>query len=507
MKSQSDKSKKIAKNTLFLYIRMILVMIVSLYISRVVLNTLGVEDYGILNVVGGFVSMFSLISGSIGTSIVRFLTYELGREDKDKLAATFSTSINIQIATIIIIVIIAETFGLWFLNYKMTIPAERMIAANWVFQLSLASFCLGLINVPYNSIIVAYERMDVFAYFNILEVLLKLAIVCFLVYATYDKLIIYNILLLFIALLIRYFYYLYCRHNFPESRYRLFFDLKILKEMGKFTGWNYLGACALILRSQGLNILMNLFFGVTVNAARGIATQVETAVGLCIQNLALAISPQITKSFAQNNKDYMRDLICYGAKYTYLMVFIIIIPLLFETPLILNIWLKGVPDFTVIFTRLTLLLILSDCLSNTLTDALLASGDIKKLQIMAGCVVLQVFPLSYILFSIGFPSYSCYVLCIIALIVKFVFEVYYVRTIANMSFLYFFNNVLIRAISSSVFILVMPATLVLFYEESIARMIYLSISSTLWSFVIIYLFGLSKSERLFIIDKVRGFLK
>mgnify|MGYP003522644674 FL=1 len=264
MPTYSSNNKRIAKNTIFLYFRMMLIMVVSLYTSRVVLNTLGITDYGIHNVVGGLVSMFSLISGSMNTTISRYLTFELGRGNVERLKVVFSTSVNIQIGISLIIVLLAEIAGLWFLNYKMVIPPERMIAANWVFQCSLLSFCINIISVPYNAVIIAHEKMDSYAYFGILEVLLKLLIVFLLLFSSWDKLIYYSILLLAVSLFMRILYGWYCNKYFKESKYFFVLEKSVLKEMGSFAGWNYLGAIAAILRTQGLNVLLNLFFGVTV---------------------------------------------------------------------------------------------------------------------------------------------------------------------------------------------------------------------------------------------------
>ena len=388
----------------------------------------------------------------------------------------------------------------------MIIPHERIIASNWVFQLSLASFCVGLVGVPYNSLLIAREKMDVFAYFSICDVLLKLFIVYLLTISPFDKLIYYSILLFSVAVLVQFFYGFYCYRYYPESRYRFVLDNRILIEMGKFTGWNYIGAGTFILRTHGLNILMNLFFGVTINAARGIASQVETAVNQCIRNFSRALSPQITKSYARKDYDYMYSLICYGAKYTFFLVLVIIIPLLFETPLILELWLKIVPESTVIFTRLTLLLLLDNCICNTLTDALLASGDIKKLHIMVGCVVTPVIPISYLLFSLGAPPYSCYILCIAALIIKFCFEISYAREIIGLPISLYFSKVLMRVIPVLITLPILPFGIYLIMEQSVVRLIILIITSVLWSGIILFYIGLEKKEKMFVIQRVKTIL-
>lgn len=504
---QSENNKRIAKNTILLYLRMILVMAVSLYTSRVVLNTLGVNDYGIQNVVGGFVSMFSMISGSIGTAIVRFLTYDLGKGDKNKLAVTFSTSVNIQLITILFLLFLAEIIGVWFLNSKMNIPSDRIYAANWVFQMSLASFCVGLINTPYSSLIVAYERMNIFAYFSIVDVILKLTVAYLLVIAPFDKLIFYSSLLLCVSIISCLLYVFYCNRSFIESRYRMIVNRRVMIEMGKFTGWNYIGACTSILRTQGINIILNMFFGVAINAARGIATQVEMAVTQCIQNLSYAISPQITKSYARKDFSYLYNLICYGAKYTYFLVLIIVIPIIFETHIILELWLKNVPSYTVVFTRLSLIILLDDCICNTLTDALTATGDIKKLHIMVGCVVLPVIPLSYVLFLYEYPPYSCYILCIIALVVKYMFELVFVKEKIGLSLSRYSSITIYRVIPVTILAIAYPLFIMYLMDESVFRFVLLTITSLLWSLLVVLFVGLSKIERNIIKMKISCLLK
>ena len=310
MSETSANNKRIAKNTLLLYVRTLFIMLVTLYTSRVVLNTLGVSDYGIYNVVGGVVAMFSVISVSLSSSISRFITYELGHGDFDKLKRIFSTSINIQVGISLVILVLAEVFGVWFLNTKMNIPAERMTAANWVLQCSLLSFIIGLISVPYNACIIAHERMSAFAYISILEVVLKLAVVYMLLVSPYDKLATYAVLLVVVALIVRLTYGQYCKRHFEESRYRFVHDKSLIKEMTGFAGWSFFGNGAYMLNTQGVDMLINIFFGVTFNAARGVATQVQNAVMQFVNNFTVAVNPQITKSYASGEREYMYKLVC-----------------------------------------------------------------------------------------------------------------------------------------------------------------------------------------------------
>ena len=278
MKSYSSTSKRIAKNTMILYFRMLFLMAVSLYTSRVVLKALGIEDYGIYNVVGGFVAMFSIISGSLSASITRFLNYEMGLGISNRLKHIFSSSVTIQIFLSIIVILLAETIGLWFLNYKMQIPIARLEATNWVFQLSLITFVVNLLSVPYNAVIIAHEKMSAFAYIGIFEGVSKLGIAFLILNSSSDNLILYAILMCVLSLIVRLVYGWYCGCNFAECKVSLTFDKCLLKQIFSFAGWNFIGAIAGVLRDQGGNVIINIFCGPAINAARGISSQVNNAV-------------------------------------------------------------------------------------------------------------------------------------------------------------------------------------------------------------------------------------
>lgn len=319
MSQISQNNKRIAKNTLLLYFRMLFMMVVSLYTSRVVLNALGVEDFGIYNVVGGVVAMFSMLSGSLSAAITRFITYELGTGNQENLKKIFSSAVTIQLWLAILIIFLAEAVGVWFLNVKMNIPEIRMTAANWVFQFSVLTFAVNLISVPYNASIIAHERMSAFAYISILEAIGKLAIAFLVVVSSIDRLVFYAILMCVVALIVRLAYGFYCKRHFDECTYHFIFDKDLLKRMFGFAGWNFIGAASSILRDQGGNIIINLFAGPTVNAARGIAFQVNNAIHGFVSNFMTALNPQITKSYASGNSDYMMILICQGARLSFYM--------------------------------------------------------------------------------------------------------------------------------------------------------------------------------------------
>lgn len=321
MTDTSANNKRIAKNTLLLYFRMLFMMAVSLYTSRVVLNALGVEDFGIYNVVGGVVAMFSMLSGSLSAAITRFITYELGKGNQENLKKIFSSSVTIQIGLAILIIVVAEAIGVWFLNMKMNIPDVRITAANWVFQFSILTFAVNLISVPYNASIIAHERMSAFAYISILEAIGKLAIVFLIVISPMDKLIFYAILMCAVALIVRLAYGVYCKRHFEECTYHFIFDRDLLKHMFGFAGWNFIGATSAVLRDQGGNVVINLFCGPAANAARGIAFQVNNAISGFVTNFMTALNPQITKSYAAGDRKYMMTLIFQGARLFVLYAF------------------------------------------------------------------------------------------------------------------------------------------------------------------------------------------
>lgn len=397
-----SNNKRVAKNTLFLYFRMILIMLVTLYTSRVVLAELGISDYGIYNVVGGVVMMFAFLNNSMATATQRYLTYELGKGDSEKIKKVFATALNIHIIIAIIIVLLAETVGLWFLNYKMNIPANRMVAANWVFQFSILTFCTNIIQVPYNAALISHEKMSIYAYISILEAFLKLGIVYLLAISPIDKLVIYAILVFAVQLIIRNLYQFYCRKNYKECRFALVWDKKLYKEMSGFAGWNLFGSLAWLLRDQGLNILLNLFFGPVINAARGVSMQVCTAIMGFITNFQMALNPQITKNYATNKIPEMENLVISGLKFSFILLFCIVLPLSLNIDFVLHLWLEKVPNYAGYF----IILILIDSMINNLfgtplMTSLAATGRIRNYQMVVSSIIILIIPVSYIVLRLN----------------------------------------------------------------------------------------------------------
>ena len=502
----SENTKRIAKNTLMLYVRMLFSMLVSLYTSRVVLNTLGVEDYGIYNVVGGFVAMFSLISSSLSASVSRFLTFELGRGDMERLKETFSTSLMIHLVLAGIVFILAESVGVWFLNTQMTIPSERLYAANWVFQASILSFMFALFSVPYNASIASHERMSAFAYIGILDVVLRLLIVLFIAHVPFrfDRLIVYSLLLVAVGMSLQCIYLWYCRKNFEECRFRLHFNKTCWKEMGAFAGWNFLGNGAYLLNTQGVNILMNLFFGVGANAARGIAAQVDAAVQAFVGNFTTALNPQITKSYAAKDLDYMHMLICRGAKYSYFLMFFFALPLILETPQVLSIWLDVVPPHAVLFVRLTLLSSLTVVIANSLVTAQSATGKIRKYQITITICGFWVFPLSFVAFKLGYPPEMAYIIYFIIYFGLIFVRIYLVKDLINLSWKKYFREVLLRVGLVSVCSCVITCLFYFNMQPSFTRLLIICMVSAVSTIGFMYLLGLERRERVFIANKMQN---
>lgn len=502
--SQSNKenSKRIAKNTLLLYIRLIFTMAVGLFTSRVILATLGVEDYGLYNVVAGFVLMFSFFTGSLGAAISRFLTYELGKGESLKLQRIFSTSVNVQLLLSAAILILAEAVGIWFINNKLNIPADRLYAANWVFQCAILSFVFNLISVPYNAAIIAHERMNAFAYISILEVTLKLVIVYLLYLSPIDKLITYSILFAAVGLVIRLVYGRYCRKHFFECRYQAVIDKPMLKEITGFAGWNLLGSGAYLFNTQGINIAMNLFFGVTVNAARGIAAQVEGVVRQFVTNFTTALNPQITKSYAAGNMEYMYTLVCRGAKYSYFLMLFFVVPFMYEADIILRLWLDNVPEHTSVFLRLTMIGTLCDILGNSTANACWATGKVKKYYLWVGTIGSLVFFISYGLFAFGFPAYTSYVVFIVIYIILIFVKLHIIKGLIDFPAAMFYKETLFR---------ILPVTFITFIiasvpfdrmGESVSRLLLTIIVSAVALSGSIYFIGLEGSERKLVNDKL-----
>lgn len=386
---------------------------VAFYTSRVILEKLGVNDFGIYNVVGGIVSMFSIISSSLTTSISRYLTFGLGREDFKKVQKIFSTAIIIQIILIFLVAIFIETGGVWFLNNKMVIAPERLYAANWVLQCSLLTFAISMLSIPYNSVIIAHENMNVFAYISIIEALLKLGVAFLLFISIFDNLIFYAILLTISSAIIQSIYVSYCKIKYKETNIKFKIDKTLLKEMLSFSGWNFMGSFADVMKDQGVNIVLNLFFGTVVNAARTIGLQVYHGVRTFSQNFMLAVNPQIIKLYSTGEDSKMLELAFRSSRLSFCLLYTLSLPLFFYTSWVLKIWLKDVPEYSSVFTKLLLIYGLSEVMQMSLQYIFQATGKIKQYQSIISSILILNLPISYILLKIGLKPDTVFIIAII----------------------------------------------------------------------------------------------
>ena len=501
MSETSSANKRIAKNTLVLYVRMLFTMGISLFTSRVILQTLGVEDYGISSVVGGVISMFTFINAAMVSSTQRYLNFELVRGDANQLRSVFSTSLQIHALIALAIIVLSETVGLWFLNEKLVIPEARMTAAMWVYQCSILSCAVSIMSTPYNAVIVAHEKMSAFAYISILDVSLKLLVVYLLVVLPFDKLIILAILNLLVQLFIRYIYTLYCHRHFPESYFQFWFNKTLFKEMFGFAGWSFWGNLAAILYTQGLNMMLNIFFGPIVNAARGIAVQVQSAVQQFVGGFQTALNPQITKNYASNNLPQMHSLMFRSARFSFLLLFFLSLPVLMETNFILTLWLKTVPDDAVIFTQIMICISLIYTTANPCVIANQATGKVKIYQMVVGGILLLILPISYVVLKLGAPAYSVFIVhfCIESL-AQFS-RMYMLRKLIHLPLWQYMKNIYIPIVSTVAIAIILPLVVRMQVAEGWLRFLAVGFTCVLSVGASSYFIGFTKQERVFFLDK------
>ena len=501
MSDTSSANKRIAKNTLVLYVRMLFTMGISLFTSRVILQTLGVEDYGISSVVGGVISMFTFINAAMVSSTQRYLNFELVRGDANQLRSVFSTSLQIHALIALVIIVLSETVGLWFLNEKLVIPEARMTAAMWVYQCSILSCAVSIMSTPYNAVIVAHEKMSAFAYISILDVSLKLLVVYLLVVLPFDKLIILAILNLLVQLFIRYIYTLYCHRHFPESYFQFWFNKTLFKEMFGFAGWSFWGNLAAILYTQGLNMMLNIFFGPIVNAARGIAVQVQSAVQQFVGGFQTALNPQITKNYASNNLPQMHSLMFRSARFSFLLLFFLSLPVLMETNFILTLWLKTVPDDAVVFTQIMICISLIYTTANPCIIANQATGKVKIYQMVVGGILLLILPISYVVLKLGAPAYSVFIVhfCIESL-AQFS-RMYMLRNLIHLPLWQYMKNIYIPIVSTVAIAIILPLVVRMQVAEGWLRFLAVGFTCVLSVGASSYFIGFTKQERVFFLDK------
>jgi O-antigen/teichoic acid export membrane protein len=504
----NNNSKRIVKNTMMLYFRMILIMLISLYTSRVILNTLGVEDFGIYNIVGGIVTMFVFLNGAMASSTQRFLSYEIGNNDFKQLKKTFNATLIIHIIIAIVIFLLIETIGIWLLNNYLNIPKERMEAAQWVYHFSALSFLISIIRVPFNAMIISHEKMNIYAYVSIFEVLIKLLIVFMLTWISFDKLKLYGILLLCVNALVAILYITYSKINFSETKFEFVKDKALYKTLISYSGWNLFGNFALVAKGQGITIILNVFFGPVVNAAQAIANQINAAVQSFFSNFQMAVNPQIIKSYSANEKEYMLNLILRSAKFSLYLLFIISLPIILEVDIILELWLKTVPNYTSSFTVLVLIILMIDSISGPLMTGIQATGRIKVFQIIVGILQIMILPISYLLFRYNYPPQATYFVSIIISLVALVIRLtIFKKLVDEFSIKKFIEDVVLRSIIIISFSIIVSIALKYYLDVNVLNSFITIILSVLFSITSVYFIGLKNDERMILKLGIKNFLK
>lgn len=494
---------RIAKNTLFLYLRTIVSIVINLVTVRLLWQALGVENYGIYNVVGGIVMMFSFLNAAMVASSQRFISFELGRGDMEQLRRTFSISITVHVMLAVVVLILAETVGLWFLNAKLNIPADKMTAANVVYQCSIASFMVTIVSVPYNACIVAHEHMKIFGIYGILDVVLKfLAVVTVLLVAKH-VLVLYASLLLAVAVTMRVLYGVYCTRHFEECRYVKERDPHLMRDMFSFAGWSFLGSMGFSVRDQGINILLNMMYDVTVNAAKGIANQIGGVINGFAGNFTMALNPQITKRYAAGEIDGMIRLIYAGCKYALLLIAVIVIPVVIGADEILHLWLGDVAPYTVGFVRLVLLLTLIESMISPITTALQATGHIRTFQIVISVIMILNIPVSWLVLKIvDNPLMVMWVSCTMS-VIGIAARLMLLHGLVPISYRRFMVKVLFRSVPAILLSGVCTYAVYLQLPSSLIGLILFGISSVTLTVIIFFALALDKPEREMVMKKVK----
>lgn len=491
----TQNNKRIAKNTLLLYLRMFFIMAVTLFTSRVVLKTLGVVDFGIYNVVGGVVAMMGILNGAMSVSTQRYLTFELGKNDILKLKQVFSMCLTIFALLSLVILVLAETIGLWFLNTRMVIPDDRIVAANWVYQFSILSCIFSLLTNPYNATIIARERMNVYAYVGVLEVMLKFGVVYLLLIIPVDRLEMYGCLILLSQVIVSFSYIIYCVKHFPESRYYFYWDKSLFKELISYSGWNLFGSISGLVKSQGLNILLNLFFNPTVNAARGIAYQVNAAISQFFTNFYTAVRPQITKYYAQKDLENMFILVFRSSKMSYFLILLISLPIIIETPFIIDLWLGQLPDYVVSFVRLIVIITAVDAMASPLMTTAHATGKIAFYQFSVGSVTMLNIPISYFLLYTGGEPTIVFIVSLCLSVFNLFLRLWIVKRLVDFPVVRYIKDVIMISFIVTVVALLIPLICYLYLDDNVLNSIiicFLAVFSVLFS---AYFIGLNHLEK------------
>lgn len=503
MTGNREHTKRIARNTLMLYIRMFFMMVLGLFTSRIVLESLGEDDFGIYNVVGGVVAMFSVISGTLTTAVTRFITFEMGRGESARLGRVYSTAVNVQIILALIVVLIAEPVGLWFIDNVMTISPEKIPAARSVMHLSLLAFVINLLSVPQMASITAHEKMSAYAYIGILDGTLRFAVALLISRSSSDRLVLYAALMSMVVLLVRMAYGIYCRRNFPECRYRPVMDKALIGEMFSFAGWNFIGVSSGVLRDQGGNVLINVFYGPSVNAARGVAVQLNGAIQSFVTNFMTAVNPQITKSYAAGDKDYMFSLMRKASRMSFYLLLVLALPVLFNTEYVMSLWLKEVPEHSVLFVQWFIVFAMSESISQPLITAMFATGNIRNYQLVVGGLQLLNLPISYLFLKAGAIPEVTVIVSVVISQISLGARLFMLERMIGLSISEFMKRVYFNVLMVAALSLVLPVAVSYVVTDGFAGFAVKVAVALLSACLSIFFIGCSGAER----KEVIGFLK
>lgn len=495
MPTISSNNRRIARNAVFLYIRMVFVLLVSLYTTRVVLKVLGADDYGVFNVVCGFVGMFGFLNTSLSNAMQRFYNFEIGKYGYDSVTKVFSCSVIIQILIMTIIVILLESFGLWYINNKLVIDPARLSAANWLFQFAVVQMVFTIMSVPFSAAIMAYEKMDYFALVSIVDVLLKLGVVIVLQYVDYDKLIFYGFLLIIMSVLNFMMYFIYSKIKFKEIKFCKNIHKDDISAILSFTGWNLFGSFAYMLKNQGSAILLNSFFGTVINAAFGISNQVMGALKNFSINLITAFRPQLVESYARGDIDRTTKMFFSMTKISYIFLFTISLPLICEIKQVLLLWLGKFPDYTLSLTILAMICMLISNLNTPVVQMILAVGKLKEFEIITSMLICAIIPFSWLAFRYGLNPNWIYLVSIIIVIVNQIANLIVLRSLYDYSYTKYIKEAIIPCVVITILSPILPLVIIYFMPSSIIRLLLVCFVSIFDSAFVTYSFCLNNSEK------------
>jgi O-antigen/teichoic acid export membrane protein len=476
---------------------------VSLFTARIVLQTLGVTDYGINNVVGGVVAMFNFLSGSLSHATNRFFSFELGKNNYDRLQKIFVLLLVIFFGCAVIASIIVDIGGLWWINHKLVIPVERLSAAQFVFHASVFCFFIYMMQVPYLSLIIAHENMSFFAWMSIVDVVAKLLAVYLLVFLPFDNLKTLAVLGCITSFIIFLIYYHYCRRKYPESKFKWFWDRQLFVEIVSYSSYNLTTQIGTVLKDHGVNILLNMFYGPVVNAARGIAYQINTAVSSFMLNVQTAVNPQIIKSYSSGNYEFMQNLIIRFTKIYYYIMLFLCLPIILNIDFILKTWLGIVPDYTAAFVIIVLITSVWTCFGYSLLVVVRATGNIKNLQIGNSIIILSVFPISYVFCKYGFSPTVVLFIPFLESMFMLIWGIICLKKLMNFPFRRYAVEIFPKIIATSLIATTVPLFLKLNLEETTVKSMIAIIVSFMWVAIIVFVVGLKKSEKKIIINQIK----